>query len=90
MSITQPSILKVVFYLVMVTLTYEVNGDNVRTLRGEYDIFTNINGCRSSKAVCFNDSCTYCQCEVDRTFIQTRGEHGECVLNKLMVHVTCK
>ena len=74
----------------MLTLTYEVNGNNVTIIRGEYDIFTNIHGCRISKAVCFNDSCTYCQCEVDRTFIQTRGEHGECVLNKLLVYAICK
>ena len=77
------------FALVKSTI-YEVNGNNVVIFRGEKDRFTKKIACSESKAVCFDESCIYCQCMVDQTFVQTRGSYGECVSNELLVYASCK
>ena len=84
------------FYFALVTLISEETCGNVVIFRGENDRFTNmLNGsdryeCHILKAYCFDDNCTYCQCAKDQTFIQTRGQYGECVSNDLIVYATCK
>ena len=82
----------VVFCLCLATSTlYEVKDKNVVIFRGERDRFTNLFRCNVSNAVCFDKSCVDCQCMVDQTFIQTRGQYGKCVSNELMVYATsCK
>ena len=84
--------LSVVFCLCLATSTlYEVNGKDVVIFRGERDRFTNVVGCSNvSNAVCFDESCVDCQCMVNQTFIQTRGQYGKCVSNELVVYATCK
>ena len=85
------------FYFALVTLISQETCGNVVIFRGENDRFTNmLHGsdryeCDDIlKAHCFNSSCTYCECAVDQTFIQTRGQYGECVANDLIVYATCK
>ena len=80
------------FILIISSLTfYQANSQTVDIIRGEKDVFTNLaeDDCSSSKAVCFNKNCTYCQYK-NGTFIQTRGKYGECVENKYLIYVTCK
>ena len=84
------SVLVFCFCLATSTL-YEVNGKDVVIFRGERDRFTNVVGCNVSNAVCSDaEGCVDCQCMVNQTFIQTRGQYGKCVSNELMVYATCK
>ena len=84
------------FYFALVTLISEETCGNVVIFRGENDRVTNmLHGsdryeCHILKAHCFDGSCTYCQCAVGETFIQTRGQYGECVSNDLIIYATCK
>ena len=83
--------LSVVFCLCLATSTlYEANGKDVVIYRGERDRFTNVFHCNVSNAVCSDESCVDCQCMVNQTFIQTRGQYGKCVSNELVVYATCK
>ena len=68
----------------------KVYDNNVVIFRGDKDRFTRKISCNESKAVCFDESCVYCQCLEDRTFVRSRGSYGECVLNELLVYATCK
>ena len=88
----QLPILKVIFCLVVVTLTlcYAVEEMNVDIVRGEQDRFTNTGNCSETNADCYEKSCAYCQCMVGQTFVQTRGRYGKCVSNELVVYATCK
>ena len=69
---------------------YKDEGSGVEIFRGEKDRFTRKIACNESKAVCFNESCTYCQCTEGQTFVRSRGYYGECVSNELLVYATCK
>ncbi len=84
--------LNVTLCLVVVTLTlcYAVEKMNVDIVRGEQDRFTNTGNCSEINADCYDKSCAYCQCMVDQTFVQTRGQYGKCVSNELVVYATCK
>ncbi|XP_046864080.1 uncharacterized protein LOC124458003 isoform X2 [Xenia sp. Carnegie-2017] len=63
-------------------------GTEVEIVRGKYDKFTNIFGCKISKAVCFNSTCNYCTCTKHETFVMTRGKNGECVKTDLLLYAT--
>ena len=67
---------------------YEVLDNNVVIFRGDKDRFTRKISCNESKAVCFDESCVYCQCMEGQTFVRTRGSYGECVSNELLVYAT--
>jgi hypothetical protein len=84
---------KLLFCLVMVlNICCKVKCDTkIDIYREERDTFTNIAGCTTAKADCFAVKvCTYCRCAAHHTFLQTRGERGECVPNELLVPATCK
>ena len=85
-----PSFSVTLFCVALVTLISDETYGNVVIVRGENDRFTNISGCVNTKAVCSGNNCAQCQCAKDQTFIQTRGQYGECVSNELMVYATCK
>ena len=81
------------FCFALVTLISHETYGNVITFRGENDRFTNMFGsigCNKSKAICFDDNCAQCQCLVNQTFVQTKGNYGECVSDDLIVYTTCK
>lgn len=83
---------KTYFILIISSLTfYQANSQGAKIIRGEKDVFTNLeeDDCSSSKAECFNKNCTYCQCKKG-TFVQARGSYGECVKNKYLAYVACK
>ena len=89
MQVISLSALVVCFAFVKST-AYEDDGNDVAIVRGEKDRFTRKIACNESKAVCLNESCTYCQCTEGQTFAQSRGYYGECVSNELLVYATCK
>ena len=80
-----------IYFILVISTFYQVNSQNISIIRGEKDLFTNLAGCEPTKAVCFEENCTYCQCEREKeTFIPTRGKDGECVPNEYLAYVTCK
>ena len=89
MQVIPLSVILLCFALVKSTIQ-NIYDSNVVIFRGEKDRFTSKFTCNKSKAVCFDESCGYCQCMVGQTFVRTRGYSGECVSNKLLVYATCK
>ena len=67
-----------------------MNDNNIVIFRGDKDVFIRRKACNESKAVCFDESCVYCQCLLGQTFARTRGSYGECVSNELLIYATCK
>ena len=86
--------LRLLFYLFMVLTCHDVESVTkfkVDIYRGERDIFTNIAGCDKTNAFCLrHEVCTYCQCKPGHTYLQSRGQYGDCVPNDLLVYATCK
>ena len=81
----------ILLYLALVkSTTCDVLDNNVVIYRGDKDRFTRTIPCNESKAVCFDESCVYCQCMLGQTFVRTRGSFGECISNELLVYATCK
>ncbi len=80
-----------IFFITVKSTFYQVNSQDISIIRDERDIFTNEAGCPTTKAVCFDMNCTYCQCERESgTFIGKRGRYGECVSDKNLANVTGK
>ncbi|XP_028410778.1 uncharacterized protein LOC114533460 [Dendronephthya gigantea] len=63
-------------------------GKNVKIFRAERDRFTNVARCNETSAVCFDENCNYCQCMMNQTYIQMRGQYGECVSNEHVAYAT--
>lgn len=79
------------FTMSILSILYQAEGQNISIIRGKNDVFTNLDGCNPTKAVCFDRNCTYCKCKrTTDSFVQARGAYGECIPNKYLVYVTCK